>query len=480
MSAQNVVALLPLIVLAATVIAVMVVAAFTRNTIVSLVLTLLGLAGTIGVLPVAASSNARQVTALLVLDNYALFYIGLVAAAGFIVALLSYGYLEGRGLYTQDYYILLLLATLGGGVLAASSHFASFFLGLELLSVSLYALIAYPRVQEGGIEAGIKYLILGGMTVAFTLFGMALVYGELGTMELARIAVPAVTATSPVLLFVGWIMVIVGLGFKLAVVPFHMWVADVYEGAPAPVVALLATTSKGAVFALLLRYFSQVQLRLYNPLFIIMVILSFASMLLGNLLALLQNNLKRVLAYSSIAHFGYLLVALLAGGAVAGAAITFYLVAYFAASLAAFGVISGLSTGERDTDMLADYRGLAGRRPGMAAILTLALFSLAGIPLTIGFIGKYYVLNAGTGAALWILVITLVITSVIGLFYYLRIVIVLYSATPQEERTRRPAQSFAWMGGVALLVLAAALLVLGIYPTPMVRLIQQTMLGFIP
>ncbi len=360
-------------------------------------------------------------------------------------------------------------------MLAAARHFAAFFLGLEVLTVSLYALIAYPRVRHGHIEAGLKYLVLAAASAAFLLFGMALVYAETGTMEFPRIAAAraGLDTAADLVLLAGLALVVVGIGFKLAVVPFHLWTPDVYEGAPAPVAGFIATVSKGAVLALLLRLAAAIDLNADTALYWAFAVIAVASMLVGNLLALLQNNVKRILAYSSIAHLGFLLVAYLAGGGLARTALTFYLAVYFAATLTAFGVVSVLSPPERDADDLADYRGLFSRRPWLAGAFTAALLSLAGIPFLAGFVGKVYLVAAGAEAGLWAPVIVLVVASVIGLFYYLRIISAMYVAAPpaSEAPVLRPARGRA---GVALLgVLTLALIGLGVYPGPLIDLIER-------
>ena len=238
-------------------------------------------------------------------------------------------------------------------------------------------------------------------------------------------------------LLAGLVMIISGLGFKLAVVPFHLWTPDVYEGAPAPVTAFIATVSKGAVFALVLRYFTRIDIHAHTALFLIITLIAVASMFAGNLLALLQTNVKRILAYSSISHLGYLLVTVLASGPTAVTAAAFYLAAYFITTLGAFGVVAVLSRPERDADRLEDYRGLVWRRPWLAGVFTAMLFSLAGIPLTAGFVGKFYVVAAGVGSALWLAVVALAINSVIGLFYYLRIVVALFTPAGDVPRPVR-------------------------------------------
>jgi NADH-quinone oxidoreductase subunit N len=475
MTLGDLVTLLPLIVVAAASIATLLVVAFNRNHEITVAITLSGLALAFISLLVISDKVPRQITPLLIIDSYALFYLGLLFAASFVVVLLSYGYLAGGPdedkleENPEEFYLLLLLATLGAAVLVVSSHFVSFFLGLETLSVGLYVLIAYLRSSERSIEAGIKYLILAAVSSAFLLFGMALVYAELGTMELAQMALLS-SGNNQAIFLTGLAMIIIGVGFKLAVVPFHMWTPDIYEGAPAPVTAFVATVSKGAMFALLLRYFTEMRFQASGSLFLVLTLIAIASMFVGNLLALMQNNVKRILAYSSIAHLGYLLVALLAGGSMGATAVTFYLVAYFVTILSAFGVITVLSGQKRDVDAMDDYRGLFWRRPWLASVLTAAMLSLAGIPLTVGFVGKFYILASGVGSALWLLVITMLVNSAISLYYYLRIVVALYRNADRERSVAVPSLSLA--GSAALAGLTLLLVWLGVYPTLLIRMIQ--------
>ena len=464
-------ALLPLIVLAATAVVVMLLIAFYRCHILSAILTLLGITASLATLINAYPILPRQITTLLLLDHYAFFYICLILAASFVVVVLSYGYFKKREGNHEEFYILLLLAILGSAVLIASNHFASLFLGLEILSVSLYALIAYTRFQDNAIEAGIKYLILAAVSAAFLLFGMALIYAELGTMSFTSIGAK-ITDTQNVIIYAGMTMIIAGIGFKLALVPFHMWTPDVYEGSPAPVTAFIATVSKGALFAVLLRYFNVFDVRLNSSLFLIFTVIAIASMFFGNILALLQDNVKRILAYSSIAHLGYLLVAFLAGRTYAFTAVAFYLIAYFVTTLGAFGIITVLSGKERDADNLEDYKGMAWRRPFLSAVFTAMLLSLAGIPLTAGFIAKFYIMGAGVGSELWTLVVILAVTSGIGLFYYLRVIVTLYTR-PSEKEIPVTAERVSLAGGIVLATLAAMLLWMGTYPSMFIDIIQM-------
>ena len=480
MTTGDLITLLPLIVLTVTPVVVMLAAAFWRSHALALALTLVGLAATMVTLFIAATRTARQVTPLLAFDTYALFYIGLLTAATAVVAVFSWSYLQRRHVHPEEYYMLLLTASLGGAVLVASTHFASFFLGLEILSVSLYALIVYPIYREQFVEAAVKYLVLAGATSAFLVFGMALVYAETGTMTASGLAPLLVAGLGgqDVVVALGFALLLVGVGFKLALVPFHMWTPDVYQGAPAPVGAYVATVSKGAVFALLLRYFRPVSLDPGSTLFLVFAAVAIASMVAGNLLALRQDNVKRILAYSSIAHLGYLLVAFLATGEQATVAVTFYLVAYFATTLVAFGVVAALSTPARDADSLADYRGLGRARRWTAVAFTVALFSLAGMPLTMGFIGKFYLVTAGAGSSLWALIIVLVLTSTVGLYYYTRIVVAMWVRTPDERA--EPVGAAVDGGSAAVLAaLTAFLIVFGVYPAPLIQFIERAV-GTLP
>lgn len=473
MSVSEILALMPYLIVTGTAVVVMLAIAFYRNHKLTAVLTIAGLALAFISLPALFSASPRQITSLLIMDRYAYFYLGLIFAATIAVGLFSFGYLEKRDGMQEEFYILLLLAALGAAVLVASSHFVSLFLGIETLSVSLYALIAFHRCSERGIEAGVKYLVLAAASSAFLLFGMALLYAEFGTMAFSRLAEAARAGSGGIIFLTGTVLIVTGLGFKLAVVPFHMWTPDVYDGAPAPVTAFVATISKGAVFALLLRYFVWADMQMNGSLIQVFTIIAVASMFAGNLLALLQNNVKRILAYSSIAHLGYLLVAFLAGGDLAVTAVSFYLVAYFVTTLGAFGVIILLSDDNSEADTIDHYRSLAWSRPWIAGVFTVMLLSLAGIPLTAGFLGKFYVLAAGVRASLWFPAVMIVINSAIGLFYYLRIILVMFQS-PEEKNTGIQSSSpLAAGGSIMLAVLTIFLVWIGVYPGFIIEVIQK-------
>jgi NADH-quinone oxidoreductase subunit N len=468
-------ALLPIIVIAAAAVVVMLAIALRRDYRLSAALAVIGVVLTIAALPVSYQMAPTQATPLLVIDHFALFFMGLLLATGLAVILLCYGYFSKREGQNEELYLLLLTTLLGAVVLVASSHFATFFLGLETLSVSLFALIAYPFKNKLSLEAGLKYLILSGVSSAFLLFGIALIYGEVGTLFFQQIgALLRNSGGGDLAVLIGIVMIFGAMGFKLSLVPFHLWTPDVYQGAPAPISALIATVSKGAVFAVLLRYFVVSHAYDFEPLFIVISTIAIASILAGNLLALLQNNVKRILAYSSIAHMGYLLVAFVAlnriGGQLAVEAVSFYLTAYLITTLGAFGMITVLSSAETDADELEDYRGLFWRRPWLAGCFTAMLLSLAGIPLTVGFIGKFYIFAAGVDGGLWLLLVVLIIGSGIGLYYYLRIVFQMIKEPDQEED--RTAGAIPWPGGLALSLLTVLLLWFGVYPGVFMELIQ--------
>jgi NADH-quinone oxidoreductase subunit N len=468
-------ALTPLLILGGSTVGVMLTIALRRNYNAAVMLTLIGLVAAFRSLWAVKQHLPRQVTPLLLMDRYAVFYIGLIVAAALAVVLISYDYFKRAEGDNEEFYILLSAATLGASVLVASSHFASFFLGLELLSVSLYGMISYIYIRPLSVEAGIKYLVLAAVSAAFLLFGMALVYMAAGTMEFARMATLIGEGTlSRELMLPGIALIITGFGFKLALVPFHFWTPDVYQGAPAPVAAYVATVSKGAMFALLLRFVGTSALKVYIEVPTIFAIIAVSSMFAGNILALLQNNVKRILAYSSIAHLGYILVAFLAGGQFGASAVTFYLVAYFVTIIGAFGVVAVLSDESGDAESMDNYRGLFWRRPALAAVFTVMLLSLAGIPITAGFIAKFYIVTAGASSSIWALIIILVITSAIGLFYYLRVIVVLFG-----DGGKAPATGYspAPVQNIVLGLLTAVLLLFGVFPAPLLNLIRTVITG---
>jgi len=469
-------ALLVHLVLGGGLVVLMLAISFRRGRLLAAGLTLLILLAALASVWWSAEVVPRTVTPLLRIDGYALYFSALFLVASLVVTLLSYRYLLDSRDDPEEFYLLLLAATLGAVTLAGADHFASLLLGLEILSIALYVLIAYPQEGHPPLEAALKYLILSGAASTTMLFGMALVYVASGSLDFAMAS--EVAAGGRLYLTTGVVMIIAGAAFKLSLVPFHMWTPDVYQGAPAPVTAYLATVSKGAVFAFLLRYLLESGVIGAVEVTGVLLVLAVLSMVVGNLLALRQQHVKRVLAYSAIAHIGYLLIPLIALGtsdaALAVEATLVYLGAYFVMTLAAFAVVTVLSgpTPGDDADPLERYEGLFWRRPAIAAVLTVALLSLAGIPLTVGFIAKFYMFAAGVTAAAWLLLAALIVGSGIGLYYYLRIVFAMTRpVAPAGERLPQTSAS----GQVTLGVLGALLLLLGVYPAPFINAVRHAL-----
>jgi len=442
----------------------MLLVAFVRRHVVTFVSALIILATAFAALFIGQPFRTEAAWVLRV-DRFAIYFEGLIIAGAFLIALLCYDYLRSRPEQTSAFYVLLLFAVLGTQAIVCSSHFIAFFLGLEILSVSLYGLVGYARGYKPSLEAAVKYLVLAATASAFLLLGIALIYADTGTMRiLTHWTGPDLSTLS----YLGLALILVALGFKLAVVPFHMWSPDVYQGAPAPVTALIATGSKAAVLVFLMRLTIALGFR-YDGLAISLGILSVASMTVGNLLALMQTNVKRLLAYSSIAHMGYLLVAVIAGGQRGASSVGFYLASYFATTIAAFGVIAVVSSrrAKGDVENLNSYRGLGYQRPALGIVFALAMLSLTGIPPTAGFFAKFYVFSAAADAGLWWLLIVGVINSGISAFYYLRVLVALYQ---KPEAGTEPLPAARPLSGIALGVASVAMVGLGIYPEPLLRL----------
>jgi NADH-quinone oxidoreductase subunit N len=464
--------LLPFEVLTFTALAALGLVALRRHHGAVFGLTGVGLLAALATLPSLFAHAGPTAGGLLAIDNFAVFFFALILFGTLGTAVMAHAYLARLDGHREEFYILLLLAAVGAMTMAAATHAVTFFLGLETLSVGLYVLASYTHFRKAALEAGVKYLILAGASSAFLLFGLALLYASFGTLDFAGAAKPLWNTTLTPLVAPGLALFMVGFGFKLAVVPFHLWTPDVYQGAPAPTTAFIATVSKGATVAFALRLFAAARLGPTDAAWLTFAGIAAASMFAGNLLALRQANVKRLLAYSSIAHLGYVLVAFLAGGEAARQAVSLYLVAYVVTTLAAFGVVAALSGREREADRFDDYRSLFWRRPFVAAVFTAALLSLAGIPLTAGFIGKFFVAAAGVNATLWTLVLVLAVNSAIGLFYYLRLIAVMYEPLLDESPAPAAPRRISLSSALLLAGLSLLMLILGLLPGPLVTLIR--------
>lgn len=465
-------ALMPIILVAATSIVVMLGIAWRRNHSATAIVTAVGLnLALLSLIPVAAMGSVE--TPLLVVDRVTVFTAVLILVSSLACVTLAHTYLESYPGPKEEFYLLLLIAAAGGMVLCASQHLASLFFGLEMLSMPLYGMLAYAFREQRSLEAGIKYLVLSAAASAFLLFGMALLYSQTGRLDLAGLAVGE-GSNGALWSLAGVSMILVGLGFKLSIVPFHLWTPDVYEGGPGPAAIFLASANKVAVFIVLLRLMQEAPAFQVDWVASALTVFALISMLAGNLLALAQSNLKRLLGYSSIAHFGYLLVALVANQGLAVETVGVYLATYIVTALGAFGVVTLLSSpysGE-DAAALHHYRGLFWRRPYLAAVLTVTMLSLAGIPLTAGFIGKFYIIAVGVEAQQWWLVGGIILGSAIGLVYYLRVMVTLYLVEPGMRRRDATNDWGARAGGLVVLGLAFLVIALGVYPGPMIEWVE--------
>jgi NADH-quinone oxidoreductase subunit N len=410
-------------------------------------------------------------------DVYSLFFHWLVGLVAFLVILGSDAYLERENLEPAEYYALILFATAGMGVLASAQELLTAFIGLEMSSISSYILAGYRRDSIKSTEASVKYFLLGSFATAFFLYGIALVYGVNGSTNLQDLAT---VNPSSNLLRLGLTLILVGLGFKVAAAPFQVWTPDVYEGAPTPVTALFSAGPKAATFALLLRIFATIDAAT-TFWFWAFWVLAALTMFVGNLGAVVQTNVKRMLAYSSIAHAGYTLVAFAAvtslknnpetGATAAYAAILFYLLGYALVKVGAFTILSDLGgRGERYLT-LDDFAGLGTRQPVVAAAFSLFLLSLLGLPITAGFFGKFYVFKAAINSNLIWLAVLMAINSTIGAYYYLRVIVVMYM---RDYKGNLPADAPARLSFTSALVVAVttlANLYLGLFPNHVLGLV---------
>jgi NADH-quinone oxidoreductase subunit N len=424
-----------------------------------------------------ATHAGAAYSGLLRADSFSLFVHWIVCGVAALVILGSMHYLEREHLETGEFCALVLLATAGMGVMASAQELVTAFIGLEMSSISSYILASYRRDSPRSNEAAMKYFLLGSFATAFFLYGIALVYGATGTTRVNAMAQAAAGGATGTLLKLGLAFLLVGLAFKVAAAPFQVWTPDVYEGAPAPVTALLSTGPKAAAFALALRILADVGAA-SQVWFWALWVAAALSMFAGNLAALVQTSLKRMLAYSSIAHAGYILTALAAAAAAdhfeAGiAAALFYLVGYALVKMGAFLIVGELG-GENERYLeISDFAGLARRQPAMAACLSLFLLSLLGLPVTAGFLGKFYVFDAALESRLFWLAILLAINSVIAAYYYLRVIVAMYMREPEQEIAAQPVP---WTLSFALWITAAGTIYVGLFPAHVIGFATQAAL----
>jgi NADH-quinone oxidoreductase subunit N len=418
-------------------------------------------------------------------DSFSFFFRLLIGAVAFLVVLAAGPYLERERLPFAEFYSLLLFAAAGMGVLASAQELLTAFIGLEMSSISSYVLAGYRRDALKSGESAMKYFLLGSFATAFFLYGIALVYGASGTTMLLKM--DSADLLHSTLFKLGLAMILIGLGFKVAAAPFQVWTPDVYEGAPTPVTALFSAGPKAAAFALLLRIFATVPAATHFWFWAFWV-LAALTMFAGNLGALVQSNVKRLLAYSSIAHAGYILVAFAAvtqmarnGAGEAGpayAAVLFYLLSYALVKLGAFTIVSQLGGAGEKNLSLDDYAGLSQRQPWVAAALSVYLLSLLGLPVTAGFFGKFYIFKAAVNSHLMWLAMLMAINSIIGAYYYLRLIVLMYMRESSAEAAALGPVAFPLGVSVVLWLTVAGTIAFGLYPNPVIQFIlQPTLLG---
>ena len=398
---------------------------------------------------------------LLRVDAFSLFVHGIVIAVAALAVLGSFDYLDHENIQRGEYYALVLFATAGMGILAGANELVTAFVGLEISSISTYILAGFRRSALKSNESSLKYFLLGSFATAFFLYGVALTYGATRSTHFEAINQAIASHGSGALLIIGLGLIFVGLGFKVVAAPFQIYTPDVYEGAPTPVTAVLACGPKAAAFAVMVRIFYSAFGNANHIWFWAIWVSAVLTMCIGNFAAIVQSNVKRLLAYSSIAHAGYILVAFVASSEIGVAAVLFYLAAYAAMTLGAFLIVAQVgSAGERRLD-ISDYAGLGTSQPWVAACFSLFLFSLLGLPATAGFLGKFYAFSAAVDSRLVWLVVIAAINSVIGAYYYLKIIVAMYFWEPNKDWAPSPMRAPMF---ITLLLTAAGTIYLGILP----------------
>jgi NADH-quinone oxidoreductase subunit N len=421
-------------------------------------------------------NNAAQsaFNGMALMDPFALFFTAIIGIVTLLTILASLGYARREGIDFGEYYVLILFAAVGMLLMAAGGNLLIIFLGLEVMSIAIYVLAGIMRDDARSVEAAFKYFLLGAFASAFLLYGIALIYASTGTFDLAGInrvfAEQSALRILPIVI-TGLALLIVGFGFKIALVPFHMWTPDVYEGAPTTITAFMATGVKAAAFAAFVRVFWHALPQLQPSWTEIMWVLAVVTMTVGNVIALVQTNIKRMLAYSSIAHAGYILVAFVAGNQLGTASILFYLLAYSFMNIGAFTVVILLGNKGEERTLISDYSGVGSRHPLLAAALAIFMFSLAGVPPTAGFMAKFYVFSAAIQAGYYWLAVIGVVNSAIAAYYYLRVLIYVYF---RQQEGEPPAAQFAPAAVLAVVISAWGVLHLGILPSAFLAIAQRS------
>ncbi|WP_296243371.1 MULTISPECIES: NADH-quinone oxidoreductase subunit N [unclassified Psychrobacter] len=409
---------------------------------------------------------------LFVIDNFAQFNMVVIFICALACFTLSYAYLADLDDHKEELYLLMLLSTVGALLMVSAQHLASFFMSLEMLSIPLYGMLAYTYMRRRSLESGLKYLVLSATASATLLMGMAFIYAQVGSLAFKPISMSLVDIFESPLLILGTAMMMFGIAFKLSAAPFHMWTPDVYEGAPAPIATYLASVSKVAMMALAVRFLIDTSLLALPSVQMLLMVMATLSILIGNILAIRQTSLKRLLGYSSIAHMGYVLIVIVSIGSAADSISSMYMAIYAFTSIGAFGVVTLMSSPYRlagEADELTHYQGLFWRRPILTAVMTIMMLSLAGIPLTAGFITKLFAILAAVQGTNWFLAAMIILGSAIGLFYYLRVMLTLFKRPKQFIEFDVSKQWGLRTGGIMVIAVTAIIIFFGVLPNSMIE-----------
>lgn len=457
-TAENLITLLPFGLLGATVLLLMLAVAIKRNLCVTTSISMMGvLAAWVSTFYVEIGGVTLE---MFQIDSYALFLVRLILLIACVLFLFADRYMRFHDEPGEELFVLFMLSTLGACLLVTATHMMSVFVSLELLSLPVLALVPYMRSERYAAEGGTKFLVLAGVSTAFLLFGFALLYADTASMDLSHLVVNLISSSGTRVLFLtGMAFVLVGVGFKLSLAPFHIWAPDVLQAASLPVMGFLSTVSKIGALGFFLRFYMGVQSHLFPEVNQVLQVLAIVSMLLGNWMALYQTSVKRLLAYSSVGHMGIMMVALLSLTGLGVQALLFYLTQYSIAMMCIVGVLLWIGNNKEDP-LVADMRGLAYSHPFAAGALLIALLSLVGVPLTAGFMGKYWVLVAGASQESWWLLLCVVVSSALGLFAYFRIIAALFMQAPRHVE---PKPVGMWER-YSVAILALLVLFLGIMP----------------
>jgi len=476
MSFSELMPLAPVMIVALTAVVVMILTSIKRNHNLIATASVVGLnlaAANILLNMFGGQFAPSNVMGMFMVDPFTMLYQLVILIASLACCTLSHAYIETYKDNREELYILMLCSVAGAMLMVASSHYASFFISLELMSIPVYGMLAYTHQRANSLEAGIKYLVLSATASAMLLMGMAYIYAYTGSLSFYESFQALMQNIRQPMVLLGLALIIFAVGFKLSLAPFHKWTPDVYAGAPAPIATFLATAAKVATIGLFVRFLLTSGAMLVESLVTIITIIAVLSILVGNFLAVRQVNLKRILGYSSIAHFGYLLIGLISMTYASLGNVSVYVITYVLTTIGAFGAVALMSSPYNNVDeaeSLADYRGLFWRRPVLTATLTVMMLSLAGIPLTAGFIGKFLVVMAAVTTQHWFLAAMIIVGSGIGLYYYLRVMVVMYLTPPETPRIDAEKHWGQKVGGIMVLGAAALVLLIGVYPDPVLKI----------